>query len=196
VLKIKYLLLIVISVFVITACGSKNPTPTPGVTVVVQTPAEPAYPNPVQETVPIVSSEYPGPLGGNGVPEVIATPDYFVTQLTVPTPESGKATITGLLLVGGEGGDPYMATLYLASTLPASTPDYPPMIAFSEKKDQRAIQDVDTGQFLFTDVTPGVYAIIVWTPFGGNPLLDKSGGTLILTIKSDEIKDLGIIPID
>jgi hypothetical protein len=194
--KYKYFLLVIVSALIITACGANNPTPTPGVTVVVQTPAEPAYPNPVQATVPVVNLEYPGPLGGNGIPEVIATPVYYVTDLSVPTPASGKATITGQLLVGGEGGDPYMATLYLATTIPASTPDYPPMIAFSEKKDQRATQDVDTGRFLFTDVTPGEYAIILWTPFGGNPLLDASGGTLMLTVKPDELRDLGIIPIE
>jgi hypothetical protein len=194
VLNLKQILVIVIIVLLLTGCSAKNPTETPGVTVVIQKPTQLAYPYPVP-TVVIVDSEYPGPNSGNGTSNAVSTPDYFVTQLTVPTPVSGKAVVTGQLLIGGEGGDPYMATLYLASTIPASTPEYPPLISFSEESDLRAVQDVDTGRFLFTDVTPGQYAIIVWTPLGGNPLLNEDGSTVMLTVSSGEVKDLGIIPI-
>jgi hypothetical protein len=195
VLNLKQIFLIVISVLLLTGCSAKNPTETPGVTVDIQTPTQLAYPYPAQPTVIVVNSEYPGPNSGNGTSNAVSTPDYFVTQLTVPTPVSGKAAVTGQLLVGGEGGKPYMATLYLASTIPASTPEYPPLISFSEESDLRAVQDVDTGCFLFTDVTPGQYAIIVWTPLGGNPLLNEDGSTVMLTVSSGEVKDLGIIPI-
>jgi hypothetical protein len=192
----KKILWVVIFALIITGCGTNNPSGTPGVTVIVKTPTQSAYPNPeIQSTVPIVDFVYPGPLGGNGSPEVVSTPVYYVTQLVVPTPSSGKAVITGQLLVGGEGGQPYMTTLYLASTLPPSTPGYPPLVAYSEESDPIAIQEVGTGRFLFVDVPPGQYALIVWTPIGGNPLVDSSGGTLLFTVNPDEVKDLGIIPI-
>jgi hypothetical protein len=196
VVNITKILLIMIFTIVIGGCSAKNPIETPGVTVMVQTPIQSAYPYPIEEpTVPVVTSSYPGPLGGSGIPEVVSTPMNYVTQLIVPTPLTGKAVVTGVLLIGGEGGKPYMATLYLASTVPPSTPDYPPLIAFSEQSDQLGIQDVDTGRFLFTNVAPGQYAIIIWTPFGGNPLVDQSGNSLLFTVKAGEVKDLGIIPI-
>ena len=192
---LKYILLVLICVFIISGCSVKNSTETPGVTVIVETPTQSGYPQPLDPTPPIVISEYPGPLSGAGATGVVTTPTYYVTQLVVPTPSSGKGVVTGQLLVDGEGGTPYLATLYLASTVPASTPDYPPLIAFSEKTDQLAIQDVDNGRFLFTDVAPGQYAIIVWTPYGGNPLVDESGNSIIFPVNADEVKDLGVIPI-
>jgi len=54
---------------------------------------------------------------------------------------------------------------------------------------------VNTGRFLFTDVNPGQYAIIIWSPFGGNLLSDESGATILVTVNADEIKDLGVIPV-
>ena len=193
--KIKLSLLLLLTVVLI-GCGAKNTIETPGVTVIVQTPIQSTYPNPVEETsVPVIDSAYPGPLGGSGNPETASTPDYYVTNLVVPTPGNGKAIITGQLLLGGEDGKPYLATLYLASTVPPSTPDYPPLIAFSEQSDQLGVQDVETGRFLFTDVVPGQYAVVIWTPFGGNPLVDESGGSILFTVNPGEVKDLGIIPI-
>ena len=192
----KKILAIVIFTIVLTGCGTKNPIETPGVTVIVQTPIPSAYPYPAEEpTVPIVTFSYPGPLGGSGISETVPTPEYYVTNLVVPTPGNGKAVVTGQLLLGGEGGAPFMATLYLASTVPPSTPDYPPLIAFSEQSDQLGVQDVETGRFLFTDVVPGQYAIIIWTPFGGTPLVDESGSSILFTVNPGEVKDLGIIPI-
>jgi len=194
--NIKKTLLIMILSLVMTGCGVKNPIGTTGVTVIVQTPIQSAYPYPIDEpTVPVVNSSYPGPLGGSGIPETASTPEYFVTHLVVPTPSSGKAVVTGRLLIGGEVGQPFLATLYLASTVPPSTPNYPPLIAFSEQSDQLGIQDADTGRFLFTDVVPGQYAIIIWTPFGGNPLVDGSGNSILFMVNPGEVKDLGIIQI-
>jgi hypothetical protein len=194
--KTKNILLIYVISILITSCGIKATSTTPTMTVVVETPTQQAYPNSIEQiTIPTVDSAYPGPGNGNGVTEPISTFEYYVTQLVIPTPASGKAIVTGQLLIGGEGGQPYLNPLYLASTIPPSTPDYPPMISFSEQTDQLGIQDVNTGQFVFTDVAPGQYAIVMWTPFGGNPLVDKSGASIIFTVNADEVKDLGIIPV-
>ncbi len=193
--NIKNVLLLALCVILLTACGTKTQSSQPGITVVVRTPTPPAYPYPVQATVPVVNSVYPGPLEGSGSPEVVGTPEYYVTDLSIPKPSNGKAVVTGQLLVEGVQGKPYLGALYLASTIPPSTPDFPPLVSFSEQTDQLGVMDVNTGRFLFKDVAPGTYAIVLWTPFGGNPLLDSSGGTLLFDVKSDETKDLGIIPV-
>jgi hypothetical protein len=184
---------IIIWCIILTGCGGKDSTSTPSITVMVNNPTQPAYPYPSENTVPTVKSEYPAPVTGTGVVE---TPSYQVTNLVIPTPSPENGVVTGQLLVGGEGGVPYISTLYLAETVPPSTPGYPPLIAFSEKSDQLGIQDVETGRFLFTNVPPGEYAIIVWNPFGGNPLTDEKGDSIIFTVNAGEVKDLGVIPIE
>jgi hypothetical protein len=175
-----------------TSSPINTPANIPSDTAIVDIPTQPAYPYPIENIVPTVESEYPGPVTGS---VEAGTTDYQVTNLVIPTPSSENGVVTGQLFVGGEGGAPYIGTLYLAKTLPPSTPGYPPLIAFSEKSDQLGIQDVETGKFLFTDVKPGQYAIIIWTPFGGNPLTDVKGDSLIFTVNAGEVTDLGVIPI-
>jgi len=193
---IKNLILLMIIALVLVGCGAKTPLVTVVQTTAVQVPKETVYPQPVQQTpAATMNLSYPGPIGGQAVPTIITTPENYVTKLVIPTPSSGKAVVTGQLLVGGEGGEPYLATLYLGPTIPPSTPDYPPMISFSETTDKRAVQEVGTGRFVFTDVTPGQYAIIIWTPYGGNPLVDTNDATILFSVSADEVKDLGILPI-
>jgi hypothetical protein len=181
---------------VLFGCGINNTMETPGVTVIVKEPVASVYPQPDEQPVVEIKVEpYPGPLGGQVEPQAASIPGYYVTHLVVPTPSSGKAVVTGILLIGGEDKQPYLATLYLGPTIPPSTPDYPPMISFSEKSDPLAVQDVDTGRFLFSDVSPGQYGMILWSPFGGNPLVDENGDTILFSVNADEVKDLGIIPI-
>ncbi len=196
----KIVLLLVIISFILVGCGAKTPSMAPantqGTTPVAQVPGETAYPQPVPQTpVATMNLSYPGPQDGQVVPTIVTTPQDYVSDLAIPTPSSGKAIVTGQLLVGGKGGEPYLTTLYLGPTLPPSTPDYPPMISFSEATDKRAVQEVDTGRFLFTDVEPGQYAIIIWTPYGGNPLVDVQDATILFTVNAGEVKDLGILPI-
>ena len=196
--NIKIILSLFIVALFITGCGTQK---TPTVNVVVETPKSPVasvnpYPYALEPTpATSVDQAYPGPSTGQQGPEAAYTPEYHVTNLVVPTPSSGKGVVTGRLLIGGEEGHPYLATLYLASTIPPSTPDYPPMISYSEENDPIAVQDVNTGRFLFSDVAPGQYAIIIWSPLGGFPLVDKEGASVIFTVSADEVKDLGILPI-
>ena len=196
--NIKYFLSLFIVSLIIAGCGTKK---TPTVNVVVQTPKSPVesvYPYPYAfEPTPAtqVDQAYPGPSTGQQVPEAAYTPEYHVTNLVIPTPGSGKGVVTGQLLIGGEADHPYLATLFLASTIPPSTPDYPPMISYSEEDDPIAVQDVNTGRFLFSDVAPGQYAIIIWSPLGGFPLEDKDGTSVLFTVNAGEVKDLGILPI-
>jgi hypothetical protein len=203
VVTIKRVFLIILGFMLLTGCGAKNKTETatlmpasktPVMNTTVESPTDSAYPS-VEENVPIINSEYPGPSDAESGQEVVTTPVNFVSNLVVPTPAPGKAVITGQLVEGSKDGKPFINALYLGSTSPASTPGYPPLVSYSEKSSQLAVQDVNTGRFLFTDVNPGQYAIIIWSPFGGNLLSDESGATILVTVNADEIKDLGVIPV-
>jgi hypothetical protein len=150
-----------------------------------------SYPD-VEPTVPIVDSAYPGP-GQPGT--VTEEPGPAPTPLAIPTPSNGLAVITGQLLIGGEGGQPFTGVLYLGSTLAASDPSFPPMVAFSEITDPRAVQEASTGHFMFADVKPGIYALVIWTPVGSTPIEDSTGQYLLVEVQAGDVKDLGIIPI-
>ena len=188
--KLFWMLLIV----VLTAgCGSPATEAPAPVDTAAPTNSTGTYPYPYsQPTVLSVDSAYPGP-------EQAETPiqnlGLETTPLVIPTPSSGLAVITGQMLVGGEGGRPFTDVLYLGTTLAPSDPSYPPMIAFSEETDPRALQDTD-GRFLFVDIKPGTYALIIWSPVGSTPIEDTATGQyMLIEVQPGELKDLGIITI-
>lgn len=115
----------------------------------------------------------------------------------VPTPTQKTGVVTGQLLTPGPGGQPYIATLYLATFVyPQGNAEAPPLIAFSEETSLQGVQDPATGRFYFADVPPGKYAIIIWTPVVSMPLRDAESNTEItFEVKAGEVTDLGVIAI-
>jgi hypothetical protein len=203
--RLKYVLLIVIVTIALSGCSTKNNLETPAETLTVQSPAGYVNPYPIEETP--ASSEnieiqenqstgnqaYPDPESVSEIPSVAMHPENFVNDLVVPAPSSGLAVITGQLMSAGETNKPYIATLYLASVKQDDDPSHPPEINFSAKSDPMAIQDIETGNFVFKDVNPGQYAIVVWSPGKSFFLKDASGTTIIVEGKADEVNDLGVI---
>lgn len=190
--KIAWILLIAI---LAAGCGGEaaqtlEPTDAPAPS------AEPvdAYPYPMdQPTVPVGISAYPGPEGTAAETSQLPT---MVPVLDVPSPASGLGVVTGFLLVGGEGGQPYFGNaVYLGHALPPSDPAFPPMISLSETEDPLAVMD-QTGRFLFVDVEPGIYGLMLWSPVGSAPMQDPVTGTyMLIEVKAGETVDLGVIPI-
>ena len=95
-----------------------------------------------------------------------------------------------------DNGKPYINPLYLSKTVEASQEGFPPIVAFSEETDPKAIQN-SKGQFIFTDITPGKYALILWSPVGSFPIQDKNnqGEYLIFEVDKGVITDLGTISL-
>ncbi len=190
--KIAWILLIAI---LAAGCGGEaaqtlEPTDAPAPS------AEPvdAYPYPMdQPTVPVGISAYPGPEGTAAETSQLPT---MVPVLDVPSPASGLGVVTGFLLVGGEGGQPYFGNaVYLGHALAPSDPAFPPMISLSETEDPLAVMD-QTGRFLFVDVEPGTYGLMLWSPVGSAPMQDPVTGTyMLIEVKAGETVDLGVIPI-
>lgn len=134
------------------------------------------------------SSSYPAP---NNDPEKIVE-TYFPEKINVPEPKLGFGNAIGILLV--EGSDqPYLGGLLLGEVLYSDSTEAPPLIQFSEETSIRALMD-QTGLFLFTDVPPGEYGIIIWSPTGGTLLTDiKTGEMVKVTVIANKITDLGKI---
>ncbi len=194
--KIINLLLIGICVVFLLGCSttSKNETPIgSGINIPIN---QSGYPSPIEQpTIPNMNTGYPAPSDLGVAPTLAATQVYFVTGLIVPTPNNGMAVVTGKLLGSGIDAGPFITSIYLTNMGTAETPGSSPEVNYLPQSDPIATQDLDTGQFVFTNVSPGQYALVIWTQNGGIPLVDESGKAIIFDIISDELKDLGNIHV-
>jgi hypothetical protein len=201
--------LIVIAVIVLSACGTQksletaviseqdlanevvNPYPDQQITDSTSNVNNP-YPI-YQPTQSGLNSAYPGPAGQVVSSTVNLDAEFFVSKLIVPTPTSGMGVITGQLLIGRDTNQPFLTTVYLAPILPAPSADLPPIVNFSMQSDPIAKQELSTGRFMFTDVTPGQYALVVSIPSESFIIKDSKGNNLIIEVKPNEVKDIGTI---
>jgi hypothetical protein len=115
----------------------------------------------------------------------------------IPTAASGLAVVTGRMVMMDPLGKPYLTGLYLGNTLyAAEEAESPPLVSFSELESPEAVQDVETGQFVFTDIPPGEYALIIWTPVFSMIVIDPdTGHEMIFQVEADQLKDLGTISV-
>ncbi len=195
----KILLSVVLILFVLTGCGAGNNAGTPNVN---------NQGNPAQSTQAVANSNpypaitsaqtttnaaYPNPESGITGSNLSA--QYLVDKLVLPTASQEKGVITGQLLVGGNTSQPYIITLYLASTIPASDASKPPVVNFSRQTDPIATFEKSSGRFMFSDVAPGKYALVVSPGPESYFIQDSSGNTLIIEVQAGQVTDLGVIPI-
>ncbi len=207
--RLSIMLLIVITVVALSACNAKNAPETPAETMVVQLPVVSGNAYPLDATPASAASAsesgtseqssenagYPGPDTGSQNDALSANPANLVDELVLPSPVDGKAVITGQLLIAGENNAPYITTLYLASVTPVSVPGAAPLINFS-RTNPAAIQEIETGRFVFGNVIPGQYTIVVWAPGQSFFLTNADGSNFIFEVKENEIKDVGVISIE
>jgi hypothetical protein len=193
----------------LTACGLQESPETPTTTTTVQssTGATNPYPlegtpsgavgseNPYPASQDSGTSTYPGPESGNQSPVIASNSENFVSDLDIPVPSSGNAVVIGQL-VNAQDNSPLLTTLYLSVAEIKDDPSLPPKVHFSADTDPMAIQDIDTGQFMFSEVAPGKYAIVVLTPSESFFLKDTAGNTLVIDVQADETKDVGVFAIE
>lgn len=87
----------------------------------------------------------------------------------------------------------YPASLYLSKNLTADHPGYPPVISFSYQTNPRAAQD-DYGNFLFSDIEPGQYVIVVYKPSGQDFIKDsETNQPQLIDVKANQILELGTL---
>jgi hypothetical protein len=86
----------------------------------------------------------------------------FDQALTIPTPNDNTAMIHGKI-ISKETNNPPKAILYLAMNSTANTEGAPAVLAFSNQNSPRA-EVTETGEFIFRNVEPGQYAIMLWFP--------------------------------
>jgi hypothetical protein len=171
--------------------SSCNPVPikdnavtTPSQAVSVTTIQPSAYPIASPETLVVTESGYPG------ISET-PTSSYFVDRFEIPQPGENTGVIIGKLVEAGTS-EPYLgAQIVLGPVSYSDNPEFPPLVGFSLESDPIAIQATD-GSFLFDDVAPGNYGLVLFTPLS-QALVSKPGSddTLIFEVNANQVVDLG-----
>lgn len=121
------------------------------------------------------------------------------SAFVVPTPASTDVgTVTGILLkVQQDGGTKPFAGLpvYLGSIL-KSEQGKEGLVELDKAKAPHATVDAQ-GNFVFTDVKPGRYGLMIDTPRGAVLLNDPSnGGNFIVQVDGGKVQNLGELKYD
>jgi hypothetical protein len=126
----------------------------------------------------------------------VAAQNNASSPISFPPPLAGFGAATGRLVAGSADGPGYQGgDLYLGTFIAGSDPNAQPMIAFSEGSDPKAVVHNPDGTFAFTNVPPGTYALVSWTPVNSFVLESPGSGAIKVEIKADQTTDLGTIVV-
>lgn len=137
-------------------------------------------------------------LGCNPTPQVspldspiqpaVASPE---PTFEAPEPSSGKGVITGVLNIANTEQPMANVELYLGNHIGATTDT--PMYSLDPSTAPKTITD-ENGRFIFKDVDPGFYVIIIWNPFNSFMVRDAStGAELSINLQTDQVFDAGVL---
>lgn len=132
---------------------------------------------------------------GYPAPEITPYIMDFPDQIIIPTLTYDSGIVLGRMVTKNGMTNPYLApAIYLGEVIEADNPEYPPLIGLDVEVNLIAIQDKE-GNFIFEDVQPGKYGLIIWSPFSQTLIEDpdKEGYPLIIVVKKGELVDIGTI---
>lgn len=111
-----------------------------------------------------------------------------------PTPSPGTGVVIGQIESTSQTGYSYTAQdLYLGKLLPANQPGAEPAITFTYGIDPTTTVRNTDGTFAFTDIVPGIYVLIIWTPVSSLVIEAPEGGLIKVIVETDKTTDLGIV---
>lgn len=113
-----------------------------------------------------------------------------ITEVIVPTPRQEYGIVRGRIMVESNV-NMVIGELFLAESVQTSDPNIR-VPALDIDHAPKAYFQRQTGDFIFTDVPPGTYGLVVWEPFNSFLVDDpETGGTLFISVKANDILDLG-----
>ncbi len=109
--------------------------------------------------------------------------------------EEERGGVVGYLHSSGNQSPIVGIGIYLGKILPLDPgPEF--LITIEENESPHSRTD-NEGYFEISDVPPGEYPIIVWTPFKSQVVADDSGEReLIVIIETGKVTDLGVIEVE
>lgn len=133
---------------------------------------------------------YPAP---DVTPYVLVFPDHII----IPTLTNDTGIILGRMVTKNGSNNPYLATaIYLGEVIEPDNPMYPPLISLDDEVNPMATQD-KAGNFIFENIKPGNYGLIIWSPFSQTLIEDPNrvGFPLLIEVKEGELVDIGTVII-
>lgn len=143
-----------------------------------------AYPSDARTT-----GAYPGPAAAN-------TSANLPTRTPLPQPSGNAGTVTGRIMQSSTGAPLEGPAVYLGDLSPMTPgPDY--LITMQQNSSPHAPIDRD-GYFAVTNVKPGTYGLVIWSPIRSTIVADpaKNLKELLVTVKPGEITDTGELVVD
>ncbi len=197
------------------ACGAaSNPTPKAIPVTIDSAPAStstgssaPATPAQTQQSAP--SSAYPGAAAaypgvaageataypGSSSSGSVGLPEPPNPERTLPNPGSNTAAIGGVLIreVNENSFLPVVPqALYLGEVLLNSAGE---QALISQGTDSPQAQLFQTGVFIFNNVPPGTYALVIDVGFSQFPITDENGLELLIDVEGGKAYDLGQVMV-
>jgi len=109
----------------------------------------------------------------------------------VPDPEKGKSNVVGKI-IGPDPVENIGLILYLGDLIQVNEDEIGGFL--DQSKAPRALFDPKSGQFVFQNVEPGKYSLILYqVELGGQAYLAPNGSVQIIEARVDETVDLGDI---
>lgn len=128
--------------------------------------------------------------------EELRTEQSSTTKVVIPTPDSMTGVVYGKI-ISEQTGLPPEANLFLSKNITADQQNLPAMLSFSYQTSPRAIVD-ENGNFYFTNVPEGIFAITLWTPPNDTFFVPDEDGQdyLWVNVKAGSSIDMGelIVP--
>ncbi len=132
---------------------------------------------------------YPGPGASSSVDAEANEP-----LKPLPAPAAGMATVGGIIIDRATNQAPKEAGLYLGTIVIADTGLR--VVRLNQEEDLVTVP-TQNGQFIFEDVPPGEYGLILFHPdisfVVDNP---EDGFSLIFNVEPDQVMNLGEIPVN
>lgn len=196
-------LLLLLSLLIVSACDSNSSGNETAVPVTVQPTSQTDNPSPSSTT----ESGYPSASGYPGITtensaypgNITPTEEGMVSEppnpnVEMPVPSEGTGSIGGILIrqVTEDGFLPLTPkALYLGEVLNNSEGEMA-LISFDEENSPQA-QLLATGVFIFNNIPPGVYGLVIDVGFAQFPLTGEDGTQILVTIEANQAIELGQI---
>lgn len=145
-----------------------------------------------QVTSIVTSSPPSTPKKSGSIQSPIQTPSSELPGWNA-TPAPGKSNLRGRIVI--TRSSIVLGELYLARAVQTDREGVA-LLELDEKNSPRASIDRNTGEFVFLNVTPGTYGLIVWEPQNSFPVADPdTRETLFVELPADEVVDVGSLEV-
>ena len=168
--RTQFVFLLILVIGIVAGCGESNPSEPPEPTVKVDSPLT-------------VTSPLSPPAAVESSKSLMRTP--------LPQPPEGKGAVTGRMINVATGQRMIAMTVYLGDVASMGESEGN-VVTIKENASPHTLTDAD-GYFALTDIEPGTYALVLWTPLNSIVVEDpdNAGKYFLVTVESAKITDLG-----